>query len=1035
MCGDMARDTRLSSGWGGVLVAVVLCCFCLVLGSSTYAWAATTPVAPGGDLSTTVAAGASGDVFELEKGTYTFSSAMTIDGEKTITLKGAGMDETILDCEHKGRAFVINKGTLILKDLTVQHCNHTDGGAINLQDGQLEGDRITFQENQAPGLVFDGWAGVILSLGSSTLSFTDSKFLRNTAGVAGAVWINSGRSNFKNVLFDSNLSRPGGFGGAAIPEGDSVNVFEDCEFVNNFGEFGGAIDDGTTAVTLLKNCYFHNNRALYGGSYYGFARAQATFENCRFRNETAVNSGGAAEISSQTTPVFKNCVFENNVANTACDVSIRGGLLTRIIDSKFGKPGKQPSSAAHVGVQGNAVIKGCEFEDGRALQGGSIYVLSPQRVTIEDCSFKNNKAVTFGGAIYLEGFLEPSTKADVTIQNCRFQNNKADASGGAILATGSSNFKISIEDCEFSNNEGSTGGGIAFEKDMTGKINKCKFRDNTASTGGAVSVTDDTEVFIDRSTFTSNSARFGGALSQNLDGRFRVEDSTFQKGEATFQGGMLFGSNLATGCSRFKDVMISDNQASVAGGAFYYAARAPPCKDDCDDCSFKGNKAGYGNSYATGPSVLKQRTDESRHLRPSEKFDMEFLVNDYYGQTLKGFIDMQVRIKVDNDSLRGTTELQPDREGVVLFKNLRWAVEPGEKRSIRYYSDPATTSLSYTVTIEDCNDDQILYERDDKWYCLDIQDPDPIAQYLTYAGVAVVLALSFVVLALLIWKRTQKPIQNASPLFCYLIVLGIILSTISVAMWVKAEHAMCVLRGWLLALGTSLIFGSLFVREWRLLWIFKNTRTDRRIITNMDLIKGLAVIITLNLIVLIVWTAVAPPYRTRSIDIGSDDEVTYECDVSFPSSVFIIILIVLQALLLAFDCVVAFLLRNIPSSFNESKYVAFTIYNSAIMMIVAIVLVIVFNDDKTAVLVIIALTILFGCLVALLVLFAPKLYLSFLKKSSLVKMLQAETTELYQEIWARERQINDLKTHGGTTQGTTGTGSPSDTTDSKASRS
>jgi len=136
-------------------------------------------------------------------------------------------------------------------------------------------------------------------------------------------------------------------------------------------------------------------------------------------------------------------------------------------------------------------------------------------------------------------------------------------------------------------------------------------------------------------------------------------------------------------------------------------------------------------------------------------------------------------------------------------------------------------------------------------------------------------------------------------------------------------------------------------------------------LTNANLLKGLGVILSLNLVVLIVWTAVAPPYRTEKIEIStnkdnndsqsSEDKITYECDVSFPSSVFVITLIVLQALLLVFNCVVSFLLRNLPSTFNESKHIAFTVYNSAVMMIVAIVLVIVFNDDKTAVLVIIAL--------------------------------------------------------------------------------
>jgi len=96
-------------------------------------------------------------------------------------------------------------------------------------------------------------------------------------------------------------------------------------------------------------------------------------------------------------------------------------------------------------------------------------------------------------------------------------------------------------------------------------------------------------------------------------------------------------------------------------------------------------------------------------------------------------------------------------------------------------------------------------------------------------------------------------------------------------------------------------------------------------------------------------------------------------------------------------------------------------YNAAIMMTVAIVLVIVFNDDPTALLIIVAMvsvdhlqrtiiysltnyipiiykTVLFQCLVTLIVLFLPKLYLSFLSKSSLIELLQEEKDNIQQEV-------------------------------------
>eukprot|EP01102_Stenamoeba_stenopodia_P012624 TRINITY_DN4010_c0_g2_i1.p1 TRINITY_DN4010_c0_g2~~TRINITY_DN4010_c0_g2_i1.p1 ORF type:complete len:119 (-),score=20.48 TRINITY_DN4010_c0_g2_i1:105-461(-) len=78
------------------------------------------------------------------------------------------------------------------------------------------------------------------------------------------------------------------------------------------------------------------------------------------------------------------------------------------------------------------------------------------------------------------------------------------------------------------------------------------------------------------------------------------------------------------------------------------------------------------------------------------------------------------------------------------------------------------------------------------------------------------------------------------------------------------------------------------------------------------------------------------------------------------------------------------------------------------MIIVGIILVIVFNDDKTSVLVLVAVTILFGCFVALVVLFAPKIYLSFLTKEDLERRIEHETDELAREIRTRDTEIDDI---------------------------
>jgi len=314
--------------------------------------------------------------------------------------------------------------------------------------------------------------------------------------------------------------------------------------------------------------------------------------------------------------------------------------------------------------------------------------------------------------------------------------------------------------------------------------------------------------------------------------------------------------------------------------------------------------------------------------------------------------DMEVHLKVKKDVfVTGTLTRQPTRQGVVVFDDVIFGVLPGSKVQVHFSSEPPTTNVEENIRIDSCDSSQVLYYKkatnqnentrknndgnDLYYYCLDEKEPDDVARILVYIAVAIILAFAFVVLLMLIWKRGEKPINNATPSMCYTIVLGVILTAISVTMWTKAQDATCALRGWLLALGLTMIFGAIFVRAYRLLWIFKKSVGDvhakRRVITNLDLGIGVSALLVVVIIVLAVWMGVAPPNKRDVIEIdvsspeGADNTITYECDYSFPSGGFIIALIVIEALLLAFNCVVAFLTRNIQSNFNESKHIAFTV--------------------------------------------------------------------------------------------------------------
>ncbi|RAP53410.1 MAG: hypothetical protein BZ138_01020 [Methanosphaera sp. rholeuAM270] len=151
----------------------------------------------------------------------------------------------------------------------------------------------------------------------------------------------------------------------------------------------------------------------------------------------------------------------------------------------------------------NLIVKNCT-----ALRGGAIISEYYSKLTITSCTFINNHAKWYGGAIY--GF-------KVILKNCLFTKNTAgilktdrlttDFRGGAFYIS-----NLNAKNCYFiDNHSNSDGGAISFND---GLIENCIFINNTAkSFGGAVNCGSYIGKYnIINSNFTSNYATWGGAI-------------------------------------------------------------------------------------------------------------------------------------------------------------------------------------------------------------------------------------------------------------------------------------------------------------------------------------------------------------------------------------------------------------------------------------------------------------------------------------------------------------------------------------------
>ena len=191
-------------------------------------------------------------------------------------------------------------------------------------------------------------------------------------------------------------------------------------------------------------------------------------------------------------------------------------------------------------------------------KGGAIHIEGSAQYTIINCTFNNNWAEDYGGAIYSAG--------DLDIINCTFKSNAVeDDDGGAIYCEKS----VYLENCLFEKNHANVDGGAIYSKNNVNVTKNTLFIENEAKGasssqcyGGAIRSEGNVEV--NNSTFTGNNAYdYGGAIYANTAS---IYSSTFRenKVEADDGGAVYVESSIDV-----RDSGFYSNVGCVDGGAIF----------------------------------------------------------------------------------------------------------------------------------------------------------------------------------------------------------------------------------------------------------------------------------------------------------------------------------------------------------------------------------------------------------------------------------------------------------------------------------
>jgi len=317
-----------------------------------------------------VAAGSYGDCTHPTEGDG--STPASVIMKSGVTLRGAGVDDTIVDVAGLGRG--------IFAEL--------------ISNARIENLQVTGAFASVYG------AAILLRQIDSSVELTDLKIRANLDG--GVICINQASPLITRVQFYDNEAKQGG--GLAIEENSSPTV-SDCVFDGNAAPSGAGIFIRQNSDPVISGCQVSNNIINFD---YG-------------------SGGGIAVVSSS--PTISDCLLENNTAlGYGAGIAFldgSGGTLSHCIVTGNDLPSPGLGGAGIHTNQSDPLIEYCLVTLNGVTatwgDGGGIDVEFAPFPTLSNCTLDGNSTGPNG----LGGGIAFQFGGDAIVENCIVTNSSA----------------------------------------------------------------------------------------------------------------------------------------------------------------------------------------------------------------------------------------------------------------------------------------------------------------------------------------------------------------------------------------------------------------------------------------------------------------------------------------------------------------------------------------------------------------------------------------------------------------------------------
>lgn len=255
------------------------------------------------------------------------------------------------------------------------------------------------------------------------------------------------------------------------------------------------------------------------------------------------------------------------------------------------------------------------------------------------------------------------------------------------------------------------------------------------------------------------------------------------------------------------------------------------------------------------------------------------------------------------------------------------------------------------------------------------------------ASIVILLSIGFSTWTL--FHRNRKVIKASQPGFLGMISFGVLLmgSAIIPLSFDDSEGGhgcsmACMAVPWLLCLGFCVSFSALFSKTWRINRIFQaKDRFVKVQVTERDVLVPFIVLVFLNVLVLSLWTTLAPLHYVRKYHPGTDDWNRFISSYGLCSAVtnrfggaipYLISLGVINLGVIIMANIQAYRARSIQSEFSESKYIALVMASFLQSACIGGPILFLVQDNPQVFYVVMVFMIFLTCMSILLLIFIPK---------------------------------------------------------------